>query len=191
MQLPRKSLPNLLTFFRIASVFAFLLLMELAGGKPEGWFQRVAVFLFIAAALSDWADGVLARRFQAISSLGKLLDPVADKILVFSALILSAQYGWIEGWIVVLLLLREFLVLFLRLNALQEGKLLVPDWGGKGKTILQLVAIPFLLWQTPLWGLIPTGMVGRILLYTSLFISLGSGIRYFVLYFRRGTSSPS
>lgn len=180
----RRNLPNLLTFLRILSVILFMILMEMAGGDPDSPLQRTAVFLFIASALTDWLDGYLARHFEAVSNLGKLLDPIADKLIVFSALILATQHQWIEGWVVVLLLFREFFVIFLRLNAIEKGEVLAPDWGGKLKTILQLVGIPFLLWQTPLFGMIPTAETGRILLYTSLILSFLSGARYFLLYFR-------
>jgi CDP-diacylglycerol--glycerol-3-phosphate 3-phosphatidyltransferase len=180
----RGDLPNLLTFLRIVSVILFLILIEMAGGDPRSPLQRGAVFLFIASALTDWMDGYLARHFHAVSNLGKLLDPLADKLIVFSALILATHHQWIEGWVVVLLLFRELFVIFLRLNAMERGQVLAPDWGGKSKTILQLVGIPFLLWQTPLFSLIPTAETGRILLYISLVISFISGIRYFLLYFR-------
>jgi CDP-diacylglycerol--glycerol-3-phosphate 3-phosphatidyltransferase len=139
------------------------------------------VFLLIFASLTDIWDGVLARK-MGVTFLGKVLDPTADKILVYSILLPLTMWGKIPLWVLWVFLGRDFLVTSLRIVAVEEKKDISADWGGKGKTILQFIALPLLLWETDLWFFSPS-LLGEIFLYLSLILSCLSGARYFVVYF--------
>ena len=143
-----RKIPNWLTLLRIALIPVFVLLMH----EPEDWMVYFATFVFIVAAFTDYLDGVVARRYGAVSDLGKLLDPVADKILVMAALVMlvaqrSDMYGepWVPGWMVVLVLARETWVTGLRTVAASRGVIVPANTTGKYKSALQMFAIVLLL----------------------------------------------
>lgn len=135
------NLPNQLTLLRIA--LSFLLILSLL--TPGFSAKLLALLVFIAASLTDWWDGWLARRRKLITDFGILMDPIADKILVLSAFLAFVQLNLAPAWMVALIAAREFLITGLRLFALGKGQVLPAEAAGKHKTVSQMVAISLTL----------------------------------------------
>jgi CDP-diacylglycerol---glycerol-3-phosphate 3-phosphatidyltransferase len=171
--------PNYLSLLRIA--FVPLVVGLLFIRKPS-W-DVVAALAFGVAAMTDWFDGYLARLQQVVTVYGKLLDPLADKFLVISSLIMLQELHRIHPVVVMLLVCRELAITGLRALASAEGVIISASDSAKIKTGTQMVAIPFLMAQSALWG-IPLGTIGTVLLYISLGISLWSAKDYIVGFFR-------
>lgn len=140
------TLPNKLSMSRILMV-PFLLVAMLAGG-PEpanpflfGWFRLAALLMIIAGSITDWLDGKIARETGAVSNLGKLLDPLADKLFVATAFICLIDMEVYPAWPIVIILCREFLVTGLRSLAAAQGQVMAADKWGKHKTGWQLATI--------------------------------------------------
>ena len=131
------NLPNIITLVRIAVIPLFVWLTWRA--DPLSSFLAALVFTF--AAVSDLVDGWLARRMNLVSMIGKFLDPLADKLIVTAGLVLLAQMGRVEAWLVIVLLCRELTVTGLRQIAVGEGLVIAAGQGGKWKTSLQLAGI--------------------------------------------------
>lgn len=131
------NLPNLLTGSRIGLAFLFMLALFAHNATGRLW----ALGLFGLAALTDFLDGWLARRWRQESDFGVLMDPIADKILVLAALLSFVELRIVPAWMVVLIVSREFLITGLRLVAVRQGKVLAAERGGKHKTASQMVAI--------------------------------------------------
>jgi CDP-diacylglycerol--glycerol-3-phosphate 3-phosphatidyltransferase len=146
----------------------------------------VAAILFGAAALTDWLDGLLARRRRQVTTLGKLLDPVADKLLVAAALISLVQVGRVEAWIVVVIIGRELAVTSLRGVSAAQGVIVAASDLAKYKTVAQYVAITLLILEKN----VPVGMqaeyvyASRGMLWAALTLTVVSGIDYFVRFYR-------
>lgn len=157
------NLPNKLSMLRILLIpiiLLFLLPINLFGFEPTGWnlfindFGRIfAALLFIVASLTDYADGVIARKYNLITNLGKFLDSLADKMLVISVLIALVDIGRISSIFVVIIVLREFMVTGLRLLASNKGVVMAAEMIGKIKTVTQMIAIIYILFE-PLFILI-------------------------------------
>jgi CDP-diacylglycerol--glycerol-3-phosphate 3-phosphatidyltransferase len=149
-----------------------------------------AAIVFTIAALTDVVDGWLARRMGVVSVLGKFLDPLADKLIVMASLIWMVPMGRIPGWVVIVLLAREISVTGLRSVAASEGVVIAAGSEGKTKTALQMVGIIALLLGYPYHlrfigidcGIVDTIVVGRMLVYGSLFFSLLSAVEYVRLF---------
>lgn len=139
------NLPNTITVSRLFLTAAFIVFVA----KESTWSYFIALILFVVAAASDFLDGWLARKMNLVTPLGKLLDPLADKILVCSAFVFLSAKGVCPVWITTLILGREFLVTGLRQIAVEAGQVLAADRLGKWKTTFQLVyLISALLWLT-------------------------------------------
>ncbi len=173
------NLPNQLTISRIA--LAPLLIVLLA--YPGKWTCLVAGAAFALAGFTDLVDGYLARRENQVTSLGKFLDPLADKVLVSTALIMLVQLGWVAGWVAIVIICRDLMVTGLRAVAADEGVVIAADKYGKLKTVLQLVALEPLILHYPWFG-IPLEFIGQILLYIALALTVFSGGNYFLNFFR-------
>lgn len=180
------NLPNGLTIARI--FFVPLLVAALLEEKIVLHWQGaiitndvVALIIFWLAAATDLLDGYLARRWKQVTTIGTLLDPIADKLLVSAALISLVQLGAIRSWLVVLLVGREFAVSGLRSIAAAEGYTIQANELGKTKTFFQVVAISFLL-----LGIRHPSMTGwaTVSLYIVVFFSVVSAISYFVKFWR-------
>lgn len=131
------TVPNALTVSRIGLTACFML--ALFSGHPAG---RVwALVFFSLAGLTDWLDGVLARRLNQRSAFGALLDPIADKVLVLAAFLSFVELRLVPAWMAVLIVSREFLITGLRLVAVRQGVVLAAERGGKHKTVSQMVAV--------------------------------------------------
>ena len=171
--------PNLLTLSRMAFVplVVFCLFM-----KTPQW-DFLAALLFTIASITDYLDGYIARKQKIETVYGKLMDPLADKFLVVSALVMLQELGRIHPVVVILLICREMAITGLRALASAEGFVIGASASAKWKTAAQMVAIPFLMLQHGLFG-IPVYPAGTALLYISLAISLWSAKDYIVDFFR-------
>ncbi len=173
------NLPNSLTLIRIGLVPVFLLVVFI----DTKFTNIVATIIFAFASITDFVDGYIARKYKLITKMGKILDPIADKILVASALIALVELERIPGWIVIIILAREFVVGALRDYASSEGVVIAAGWSGKFKTTFQMLAIGFLVYKNDLMN-IPVFTIGQILLYISVVISIYSAIDYYISYFK-------
>lgn len=180
-----QKIPNYLTFMRLALIPVFVILMN----DPTQTRVYLAIIVFTVAALTDYIDGFLARRFGAVSDFGKLLDPLADKMLVATALIMmlalrteSDGSPWLPAPLVVLIIVREFWVTGIRAVAAKNGVVVAASGGAKVKSGLQMVAIVFLLFQghqLPLFGLhFPCQFIGKLLLGISIIFSYWAAAEY-------------
>jgi CDP-diacylglycerol--glycerol-3-phosphate 3-phosphatidyltransferase len=131
------NLPNSISLFRLVLTAVFCVAASAEG--VVGY--AIALAAFVLGAISDWLDGYLARRMGLVTSLGKLLDPLADKILVCSGFVYLSAEGLCPVWVTALILSREFLVTGIRQIALEEGKVIAADKLGKWKTTFQLIFI--------------------------------------------------
>ncbi len=168
------NLPTKITLLRILLV-PFLLAFLIA---PSRLNALVAALIFGAAALTDWLDGHLARSTHQITTLGKLLDPIADKILLAAGLIPLVGLERVPAWMAAIMLIREFAVSGLREIAAAEQVIIPASSMAKAKTFLQILAILFLILHYQTWPL-TFHTVGLALLTLSLILSLVSGVDYY------------
>lgn len=146
----------------------------------------LAALAFIAAALTDWFDGHIARSRHLVTNMGKFLDPLADKVLICSVLIMLVNLGWAPAWVVLIIVCRELIITGLRAIAIDEGIVMAADRYGKLKTVLQICAIIPLILNYPFFG-INLHLIGLIFLYLSMFMALYSCYNYcrkFIFAFR-------
>lgn len=179
--LPTVTLPNQLTVLRLFLTVLFVAARET--GMP--WGATVAAGAFALAVLSDYLDGVLARRLGCETDFGRLMDPLADKVLIAAALILLAWSHDIPAWAAVVLVSRDFLITGLRQLALTHGTVLAADPAGKTKTASQMVMIGFFLLRDAAGEAMGIGAwpswivaVGQVLIAASVILSIYSGWRY-------------
>lgn len=167
------NLANKITIFRVFLVPVFMLVLY--SNIPYSTYIAAAVFIF--ASLTDTLDGYIARSRNMITDFGKFIDPLADKMLVSAALISLVELGKIPGWVVVIIIAREFTITGFRVIAASGGITIAASSLGKIKTVTQLVAIISLLINNYPFNLIsfPFDMI---LLYTSLFFTILSGVDY-------------
>ena len=167
--------PNLLTLFRIAAVPIIIILMLFP--------NRICVFLaalvFSAAAITDYLDGFYARKRNMVTTLGKVMDPVADKLLVSSAFIMLAALHWVPAWMVCIIIGRELAVTGLRNIIAGKGEDLSASNLGKFKTGFQIAAIIPLMIHYPFLGL-NVQAIGNLFLWGALVFTIWSGADYFI-----------
>ncbi len=173
------NLPNTITLLRIAIVPVLFFLLTAPG--PTG--SLVIAALFILAALTDLLDGYLARKYQIVTAMGKLLDPIADKLIVNTAMILMIPIGRIPAWVAAVIIARDFAVDGIRSMAAAEGHVIAASRLGKRKTLCQIFALSALMIHYPLFGA-DAHVVGTFILYIALFLSVYSGIEYFIGFYR-------
>ncbi len=184
------NLPNLLTYVRIAAIPFVVFALRLSDEEITGsvstsqWLCFVTFLLFGAAAITDYLDGWLARRYNQVTLVGKFIDPIADKLIVLATLVTLVELGRVEGWMVVLILLREIAISGLRTLAMAEGLVINVVQAGKIKTALQLVGIQCLIlhysYPIPFSNIdIPINLLGKILIVASLVFSFVSAWVYF------------
>jgi CDP-diacylglycerol--glycerol-3-phosphate 3-phosphatidyltransferase len=163
------NLPNALTLVRILLVP--VLVVALTVESPGG--STIAAIVFAIAALTDGLDGYIARSRQAVTTFGKVMDPVADKLMIAAALISLVSLDRVAGWVAMVIIAREFAVTVTRLAATQQGVVIAANWWGKAKTITQVGAIFFAIAYdpTPAWV--------DVLIYGAVVITVVSGIDYF------------
>jgi CDP-diacylglycerol--glycerol-3-phosphate 3-phosphatidyltransferase len=171
------NLPNSLTLLRI---FLIPILVVVLLTKFDGK-EYVGLAIFLIAAVTDLLDGYFARRYQKITRLGTLLDPIADKLLISSALISLVELGLAPAWMIVIIVGREFAVSGLRSIAAQQGVTIAASPLGKGKTVSQVVAVAFLIMGYELGEFM---FIGKIALWVVMILALGSGVDYFLRFSR-------
>ncbi len=174
------NIPNILSLLRIA-VSPVLILLLLSPGKFLSIFSAA---LFWIASLTDLLDGYIARKYNASSSLGKFLDPLADKLLVSTSLIMLVSLGRAPAWMAALIIGREIAVTGLRGIAISDGIVIESSKMGKYKTFSQISAIIGLLLHYPFLG-INWHSVGAVLLWIALIMTLWSGIEYLQGFIRK------
>ena len=172
--------PNRLTVLRMVAVPAVVYF--LAWRTFQG--DVIACVIFALAAITDWFDGYLARAYKAVTIFGKLMDPLADKFLVVTTLIMLQHLGRIHPYLVMVLICREMAITSLRALASAEGVIIAAGRGGKWKAALQMIAIPFLIVQISLFGIVSSDLVGTVLMYISVALSLTSASTYAIDFFR-------
>ena len=163
------NLPNALTVLRILAVP--VLVVALVDETPNG--DTIAALVFALAALTDGLDGYIARRREQVTTFGKLMDPLADKLLIVAALISLVSLDRIAAWVAMVIIARELAVTGLRGLAADRGVVIAASWLGKVKTLLQVVAIfaLILLDPIPVWA--------DVLLYVAVAVTVISGADYF------------
>jgi CDP-diacylglycerol--glycerol-3-phosphate 3-phosphatidyltransferase len=171
--------PNFLTLFRIAAVPAVVILMI----SPNRFFTILAAALFSAAAITDYLDGYFARRRGLETLLGKVMDPVADKLLVSSAFIMLTAQDWIPAWMVCIIIGRELAVTGLRNIIAGKGEDISASWLGKYKTGFQIAAAIPLLIHYPHFG-VNFHAIGHFFLLGALVFTIWSGVDYFIRFRR-------
>ena len=169
------NLPNKLTLLRIILIPIFVVIYYIGFTGWNYW----AAAIFIIAAITDMIDGKIARKTGQVTDFGKFADPIADKLLVMSALLILMEWGKVSAWIAIILLAREFIISGFRLVAAGKGTVIAAGITGKIKTVVQIVALSVLLFDDPIqkWTGIPLGMI---LLYISAALSVWSCIEYIV-----------
>ena len=160
---------NKLTLLRIALIPVFLIVLY--WGFPfSNW---VALGIFIIASITDYADGYIARHYNQITDFGKFMDPLADKMLTMAAMCWFVQNGEMWGWVLALVLLREFAVSGMRLVAVEQGRVIAAAWSGKIKTASTMVCICLMLAFSASW----LDMLSQIVILAT---TLYSGVEYFI-----------
>lgn len=169
--------PNRLTLYRILAVPIFVILL-IGTGKLETF---CAALIFTVAAITDFLDGFFARRWGLVSNFGKIMDPLADKLLVSSAFIMMTSHGWVPAWIICIIIGRELAVTGLRNVISASGEDVSASNLGKYKMGFQIAAIIPLLIHYPYFG-IHFHAIGTVLLWCALGFSIWSGVDYFVRF---------
>ncbi len=174
------NLPNILALSRlvIAPIMFFLLVnrdLPIFAHIHPSWLDYWAAFLFVLASITDFFDGYIAREFDQITELGKILDPLADKMLTLAGFLGLMVLGRADPWAVYLILTREFFITGLRVSAASSGKEIAASLLGKIKTIAQMIAIGFLMMDWP---------GGELLLWIAVALTLYSGYEYIKAYLR-------
>jgi len=169
------NLPNLLTVSRLAAipVLMALLLVSFPGH------DQLAAALFVAVSFTDTLDGQIARRRGMVTDLGKFLDPLADKLLVLSVLIVLVQEGLVAAWVVVVIFSRELIITILRSVGASQGRVIAAAPLGKTKTVTQMAAVTLLILQRPYPGLVP---IAAFAVAVAVIFTIGSGIDYLVRF---------
>lgn len=165
------NLPNKLTLVRVCMVPIFIVAFMMG-------YYYAALVIFALASLTDYFDGKIARERNLITNFGKIMDPLADKILVYSALCLFIDVKVIDAWMLIIILAREFVVAGMRTVAASEGRVLAAGMSGKIKTVLQMFAVIFLLLGLGLSNVAIITSIGNILFLAALIMTVYSGVEY-------------
>ena len=170
------NLPNKLTVLRVILVPVFVAFMlctpwlGLAG-------KIVSLIVFVVASLTDMLDGKIARKYNLVTNFGKFMDPLADKLLVVSALVCFIALDRIPAWIVIIIISREFIISGFRLVAAESGIVIAASWWGKWKTAVTMITIIFMI---PDFGGTVVFWIEQVLIYASLILTIISLIDYLV-----------
>lgn len=169
------NLPNKLTTFRVILIPFFVFFM--LAPDMTGINHYIAAAIFIVASLTDLLDGKIARKYNLVTNFGKFMDPLADKLLVCSAMICLIQTGQLAAWIVVIIIAREFIISGFRLIASDNGVVIAASYWGKFKTTFQMLMVIVLILniQMPFFQIL-----GKILTYAALILTVVSLIDYIV-----------
>ena len=177
------NVPNTLSLIRVFLAPLVLLFLTLRITAPvkfldnfnlietPSWGDVLAGAVFIIAAITDSLDGYIARKHRLVTTLGKFIDPLADKVLVIAAMIALVDLHRVPAWIVLVIITREFVVTGLRLVAAAEGVVIAASKGGKIKTVFQIIALSMLILQVP---------GGMILMWVAMILTVWSGMEYLI-----------
>ncbi|WP_408072171.1 CDP-diacylglycerol--glycerol-3-phosphate 3-phosphatidyltransferase [Butyrivibrio sp. JL13D10] len=167
------NLPNKLTIFRVILIpFFVLFLLANIFGEADKW---IAVTIFIVASLTDLADGKIARKYNLVTDFGKFMDPLADKLLVCSAIICLIELGRIPSWIVVIIIAREFIISGFRLIAVENGRVIAASYWGKFKTTFQMIMVILMIVNIPQLQIVTT-----VIMYIALALTIISLCDYII-----------
>jgi len=174
------NIPNTLAFIRLLlapAMFLFLVNQDASifQGIHPSWLNYFAAFIFVVASATDFFDGYIARTFDQITTLGKILDPLADKMLTLAGFLGLMMLGSASPWAIFLILTRELFITGLRVSAVSQGLDIAASWMGKVKTVAQMFAIGFLLMQWP---------GAQLLLWIAVALTLYSGYEYVRDFFK-------
>ncbi len=165
------NLPNKLTVLRVILVPFFVAFLLLS--KSSESLKWIALILFIAASLTDLLDGKIARKYNLVTTFGKFMDPLADKVLTISGMICLIELGRIPSWIVVIIVAREFIISGFRLIATEHGIVIAANYWGKFKTTFQMIMIILMIVNLP-----ALAMVTQIVMWIALALTIISLITY-------------
>jgi len=179
------NIPNILAFIRLflaPVMFLFLVNQDasLFAGIDKSWLNFTAAFIFVLASATDFFDGYIARTFDQVTVLGSILDPLADKMLTLAGFLGLMMLGLASPWAIFLILTRELFITGLRVSAVSQGLDISASWMGKVKTVVQMIAIGFLLLQWP---------GGEALLWLAVALTLYSGYEYVRDFFKNTSLS--
>ena len=164
------NIPNKLTIGRVLAIPVFIVVLMLG-------YNFAAAVIFILAAITDYFDGMLARRCGLVTNFGKIMDPLADKLLVMAAFVCLVELGEVVSWMVIVILSREFIVTGLRIAAAAQGVVIAAELTGKIKTVLQMIAIPALILNN--WPFCLIGLpFAEIMLWAAVIMTVISGVEY-------------
>ena len=167
------NLPNKLTLLRVFMIPFFVVFMLTDLGGSYG--KYIALAIFIAASLTDMLDGKIARKYNLVTNFGKFMDPLADKLLVCSAMICLVDKGRLASWIVIIIISREFIISGFRLVASDKGVVIAASWWGKFKTTFQMVMIVLMIAD-----IAALSIVTQIVMWIALILTVVSLIDYLV-----------
>ena len=166
------NLPNKLTILRMIMIIPFVVFMLVPIGGAGKW---IALALFVIASLTDLLDGKIARKYNLVTTFGKFMDPLADKLLVCSALICLVEMGKIPAWIVIIIVSREFIISGFRLVASDNGVVIAASYWGKFKTTFQMIGVVLLIFNIPALSTLTT-----IIVWIALALTVISLVDYIV-----------
>jgi len=174
------NIPNILAFIRLLLaplMFLFLVNqdLEIFQGIHPTWLNYFAAFIFVVASATDFFDGYIARTFDQVTVLGSILDPLADKMLTLAGFLGLMMQGMASPWAIFLILTRELFITGLRVSAVSQGMNISASWMGKVKTVVQMIAIGFLLMHWP---------GATVLLWLAVALTLYSGYEYVRDFFK-------
>ena len=177
------NLPNKLTLARVFMIPFFVFFILFAPASPnEAVFRLTADLIFVLASLTDLFDGKIARKYGLVTNFGKFMDPLADKLLVCSALICLLSLGQLPTWVVIVIVAREFIISGFRLIAAEGGIVIAASMWGKSKTVSQMVMIIFLLLNLSftIGGIDVCAVLGTIMIYVATALTIISLVDYLV-----------
>lgn len=169
------NLPNKLTMLRVILIPFFVVFMLMDITAIDKW---IALAIFIIASLTDLADGKIARKYNLVTNFGKFMDPLADKLLVCSAMIALIQLGKIPAWIVIVIIAREFVISGFRLIASDNGVVIAASYWGKFKTTFQMVMVILMIVQCALPDFAILNIITMIIMYIALALTIISLVDY-------------
>ena len=168
------NLPNKLTVLRVIMIPFFVFFLLLENGANPTW-RYLSAAIFIVASFTDLLDGKIARKYNLVTNFGKFMDPLADKLLVCSALICLIQLEQLPAWMVIIIISREFIISGFRLVASDNGVVIAASYWGKFKTVFQMISVILLILNIPALSLIT-----QICVWTALILTVVSLVDYIV-----------
>lgn len=166
------NLPNKLTILRVILIPFFVFFLLCQGGENMT-FRIISLVIFIVASLTDLLDGKIARKYNLVTNFGKFMDPLADKLLVCSALICLIELNQLPAWMVIIIISREFIISGFRLVASDNGVVIAASYWGKFKTTFQMLAVIVLILKLP-----QLALLGTILIWIALVLTVISLVDY-------------